>query len=75
MEKKNIAVVRNIQNNDPYCYYGNNQYKNMRTGVQGEIPVETAQKIFKVNIELTAMVNENPLVEDLIEALNLKIDK
>jgi hypothetical protein len=68
-------IVRNIQNNDAYKYLGGNRYKNIRTQKEGEVSEETAQKIFKVNIELTAMVNENPLVEDLIEALNLKIDK
>ena len=75
MEKSQIAVVRNIQNNDPYLYYGCKRYKNLRTGVEGEIPDETAQKVFKINLELTHFLAENPLLEDLIRCLNLKIDK
>ena len=68
-------IVRNIQNNDANKELGENRYKNKKRQKESEVSEETAQKIFKVNIELTAMVNENPLVEDLIEALNLKIDK
>lgn len=70
-----FAVVRNIQNNDPYAFYGGTRYKNLRTGVEGDIPDETARKIFKVNLELTTMLNENEVVADLIHKLNLKIDK
>lgn len=68
-------VVRNIQNNDAYEYLGENKYKNLRTGKSGEVDEETARKIFKVNLELTTMLNEFPYLETAIQKLNLKIDK
>lgn len=68
-------VVRNIQNNDAYEYLGENEYRNLRTGKSGNVDEETARKIFKVNLELTTMLNENEVVADLIHKLNLKIDK
>lgn len=68
-------VVRNIQNNDAYEYLGENKYKNLRTGKSGEVDEETARKIFKVNLELTTMLNEYPELETAIQKLNFKIDK
>ena len=70
-----MVVCRNINSNDPYLYLSDNKWRNLRTGVEGEIPDETAQKVFKINLELTHFLAENPLVEDLIKCLNLKIDK
>lgn len=78
MEQKlisNRAFVRNVQNNDIYEYLCDDTYKNLRTQQQGKVPPETAQKIFKINLEATIMINENPLIEKLIHTLNLKIDK
>lgn len=68
-------IVRNIQNNDAYEYLGENKYKNLRTGKSGEVDEETARKIFKVNLELTTMINEFPYLETAIQKLNLKINK
>lgn len=70
-----MAVVRNIQNNDLYLFLGGNKFKNLRTGKEGEVDDETAQKIFKINIEATAIINEFPAIETLINTLKLKIDK
>lgn len=70
-----MVVCRNINSNDSYLYLSGNRWRNLRTGVEGEIPDETAQKVFKINLELTHFLAENPLVEDLIRCLNLKIDK
>ena len=70
-----MVVCRNINSNDPYLYLSGNRWRNLRTGVEGEIPDETAQKVFKINLELTHFLAENPLVEDLIKSLNMKIDK
>lgn len=70
-----MAIIRNIQTNDAYRYHGDNLYTNIRTGQQGEIDEETAKKIFKINLEATEIFNEYPIVEQMIKALNLKIDK
>ena len=32
-----MAIVRNIQNNNLYRYLGDNKYRNIMTGVEGEI--------------------------------------
>lgn len=68
-----MAVVRNIQNNDLYRYLGENKFRNIRTGKEGIVDEETAQKIFKINVEATGILNEYPNIEMLISKLNLKI--
>ena len=68
------AIVRNIQNDDLYYYQGNNKFMNIRTGKDGKVETEIAQKIFKINAEMTMLVNEHPIVLDLIRRLNLKYD-
>ena len=70
-----MAICRNIQNNDLYRYLGNDEYKNLRTGNTGKIDPEMAKKVFKINLEATEIINENPIVEDLIKSLNLKFEK
>lgn len=70
-----MAIVRNIQNNQLYRYLGDNKYRNLMTGVSGEITEEVAQKIFKINLEMTQLCNEYPLVEEAIQRLQLKMDK
>lgn len=70
-----MAIVRNIQNNDLYIYLGENKYRNMRTGNEGVIDEELARKVFKINVEATAIWTDYPIVEELIKSLNLKIDK
>lgn len=70
-----MAIVRNIQNNQLYRYLGDNKYRNLITGVSGEITEEVAQKIFKINLEMTQLCNEYPLVEEAIQRLQLKMDK
>lgn len=70
-----MAICRNIQNNDIYRYLGNDEYVNLRTGKQGKIKPDVAQKVLKINLEATELINENPIIEDLIRTLNLKFDK
>lgn len=70
-----MAIVRNIQNNNLYRYLGENKYRNIMTGVEGEIPEEMARKIFKINLEMTELCENFPNVEKLIFALKLKMDK
>ena len=70
-----MAIVRNIQNNLLYRYLGGNKYRNIATGVEGEISEEVAQRIFKINLELTELCQEFPNIEKMIYQLKLKIDK
>jgi len=70
-----MAILRNIQNNHLYRYLGGNRYRNIMTGVEGEIGEDVAQKIFKINLELTEVCENFPNVEKLIHSLKLKIDK
>jgi len=70
-----MAIVRNIQNNDLYRYLGNDEYLNIRTGNKGNIEPEAAKKILRINVEATELFNDNPLIEEMIKALNLKIEK
>lgn len=66
-------VCRNIQNNDLYQYLGGNTFKNIRTGAQGEIPGELAQSTLKVNVEATQLLHDYPVLEEMIQKLNLKL--
>lgn len=68
-------IVRNIQNGDLYFYLGENRFKNIRTDNEGIVDDETARKIFRINVDATEIINEFPLVIEMIKKINLKIDK
>lgn len=70
-----MAILRNIQNNNLYKYLGENKYRNLLTGVEGEISEEVARKIFKINVEMTVLCAEYPIIEETIKALQLRMDK
>lgn len=70
-----MAIVRNIQNNQLYRYLGENKYRNIMTGVEGEITEEVAKRIFKINLPMTELCEEFPNIEILINVLKLKMDK
>jgi hypothetical protein len=67
-------VCRNIQNNDAYEYLGENKFKNIRTGNEGVVSDEAARKVFRFNVEATQMINDFPIIEEMIKVLNLKFD-
>jgi hypothetical protein len=69
-----MAIVRNIQNNQLYQYLGGTKYKNLITGVEGEVADEVAKKLFRVNLEATKILHEFPNIEKLISELGLTID-
>jgi len=71
----NTAIVRNIQTNDLYRHIEDNQFKNIRTGVIGNVPPDKAQKAFQINLEATLILNSNPNIEKLINVLGLSITK
>jgi len=70
-----MAIVRNIQNNNLYRYLGDNKYRNIMTGVEGEIDEAVASRIFKINLELTDLYENFPNIEIMINKLKLKSDK
>jgi hypothetical protein len=72
---RNTAICRNIQNNHIYRHIGENRFKNLTTGVEGEIEEASANKVLKINLELTQICNQYPVVEDAISALGLKLEK
>lgn len=74
-QKKVGIICRNIQNSDLYLFHEGNRWQNLRTNTFGEVPPETAEKIFRLNVEATYFYNENNLFAELINKLNLKIDK
>lgn len=67
-------VVRNIQNSNLYFYEGENKFRNIATGKEGIVDDEAARKIFRFNVEATKMINEFPIIEEMIKMLNLKFD-
>lgn len=77
MEQKSgfKPVVRNVQNNDLYFFNGGNSFTNIRTQKKGEINNELSEKVFKMNIEATQIINDYPIIANLINRLDLKIEK
>lgn len=69
-----MPICRNIQNNDLYRYLGGNRFRNLRTGKEGDVSDELAQTTLKINLEATELINQNPLLEEMIKVLNLKFD-
>jgi hypothetical protein len=67
--------VRHKTTNDLYQYFGQNRFKNLRTGVEGSVSDEVAQRCFVINLDATEILHYHPIVEDLIRTLNLKFDK
>jgi len=57
-----------------YVYHGEQKYTNLTTGKKGIVPDEDAKRFFTIPVILNKMAMDNPLVVDLIEALNAKIE-
>ena len=72
---KDTAVLRNIQTNDVYRHLQGNTFKNLRTGVSGDIPEDLANKILRIDYNASMMLNKYPHLEELIFTLKLKLDK
>lgn len=74
METKSVfkPIVRNVITNDLYQYEGENIFKNIRTGVSGKVSDNAAQKTFKINLEVSELINEYPIVSEMINKLDLK---
>lgn len=68
------AIVRNIKNNQFYEYKGGNIFCNLISGIEKEVSDELAKNIFKISEEMSFLLTEFPLTEDLIKSLKLKFD-
>jgi hypothetical protein len=68
-------VVRNIRTKDIYFYLGENEFENIRTGTKGKVSDKAAQTTFRINPELSVMLNEFPNLATLIKKLDLTIDQ
>lgn len=67
-------VCRNKKTGELYLYKGDGMFKNIRTGTEGVIETELAQKILSVNVEATQMLNEYPILQEAINRLNLVME-
>lgn len=70
-----LAIVRHKTTNFLYEFLGGNRFRNIATGVEGEVPDDVAQRSFAINLEATALIGEYPMICDLIKVLNLKMEK
>lgn len=70
-----MIILRNIQNNQVYQHIDGNKYLNLVTGVEGEVAPEIAQKVFKINLEMTDLCYRFPNIQELVKSLKLKFDK
>ena len=68
-------VVRNYRSNDLYFYNGENSFTNIRTGKSGTVTDEAARKTFGINPEATILLNEYPMIAEMINKLQLIIEK
>lgn len=70
-----MAIVRHIKSNVPYEYLGENKFRNLCTQQEGIVEDDKAREIFVINVEMTVLINEYPVLRELISRLKLKIDK
>lgn len=70
-----MGIVRNIHTNDFYRFNGGNNFTNIRTGESGEVSDEAAKRTFRIHLAATEIINEFPVIEEMINRLNLKNDQ
>jgi hypothetical protein len=69
-----MAIVRHQKTGECYEYLGDNFFQNIRTLEKGIVPTETAQNIFKIQPEMTILINDFPNIKNLVSTLNLKVE-
>ena len=77
--EKIIPVLRNISKssafyNDLYQEVGENRYRNLRTGQEGEVPADKAKEVFVINITASRLFSSCPLLYELVGLCDLKIN-
>jgi hypothetical protein len=75
VSKETTAICRHIKTNKLYAYHGNDSYTNLHSGTSGIIKPEDAQRMFVINLEMTQLIAENPMIEEMITKLKLVLDK
>jgi hypothetical protein len=65
------AILRHQSTNKLYRHNQGDNYTNLHSGKSGDIPPEQAQRIFKINVEATALFNEYPALEHMVKRLKL----
>lgn len=68
-------ICRNLYNGHYYVYLGDDRWRNTSTGVEGTVDPDKASQVFKINLEVTQLVNEYPEIELFIKVLGLRIEK
>ena len=68
------AILKNIQTGDLYRNIEGNTFKNLRTGVSGDIPKELTNKILHIDYNASMILNKYPHLEELIYRMKLKIE-
>lgn len=71
---KHKGLLRQKNNQFIYAYMGSDLYKNISTGVSKTIPLEDAQRLFVIPIQLNLLAERNPLVVTLISKLGLGLE-
>lgn len=70
-----MAIVIHKKSRAPYLYLGENKFRNVASGKEGEVSDELAREVFTIHPALTELITEFPLIEKLIKVLELKIEK
>lgn len=66
-----MEIFANIKNGCLYKKLEGAKYRNMATGVEGEISEEIAQRNLVKNESISKAISENPLIEEMILKLKL----
>ncbi len=64
-----------MHTNDLYKNIGGRRFKNIRTGGEGEVDEDKCNKVFVIDARATFFINEYPLIEVLINKIDLKLEK
>lgn len=67
-------IVRHKKTSIPYEYLGENKFRNLVTLKEGFVPDEKARENFVINVEASQIINDYPIIKNLIHLLNLKLD-
>lgn len=69
-----MVILRNVQNDQFYKHVEGDTYLNLITGVEGNVDPEIARKVFRINVEMTALCHQFPNIELLVKSIKLKFD-
>lgn len=69
------TLVKGKKNKHIYLYHGEEKYTNLTTGNKGKIADADASKVFSIPLLLNRMVQENPVIIDLITGLGAHFDE